>query len=308
MDSEFRILNIEIRNVFVFVLITLMTHVGYSQNSPILKFRKDNVLIGELTPVVFTYKHNSNEEVLFADSAYDFSPFEFEKIEVYSTETVDSISVDSVVYWFTTFELDIIQTLRIPVFVYLANDSIPVFSNIDSIRLTEVIPVMSDTLKVKENTNLQEVESEFNYPIFSIVLGGGLCLGLILILIFRKKIVLFFKLKMMKKQYLSFLNDIDKSTQNFLNDESNDNLEILIIIWKSYLEKLKSEPFTKLSSKELETLIENEKVVESLKKADGMLFGNIKFENPFSQIEDLKKYAEQEYAYKVDFLKNERGN
>lgn len=308
MNSEFRILNIELRSVLVFSLMIMITCVSYSQEIPTLKFQKDSVLIGELTPVKFTYKHDSSEEVLFVDSLYDFSPFEFEKKEVYPTKTVDSLSIDSVVYWLTTFELDKIQTLRIPVFIFTKGDSIPFYSNVDSIRLTEVITVISDTLKLKENTDLQEVKSEFNYPIFSIVGGVILVISLFLSIVFWKKIILFFKLKKMKKRHSIFLNSIDFALQKFSKEESNNNLESLIVIWKLYLEKLIKKPITKLSTKELESLIENKEVIESLKKTDGMLFGNVKFENALVQIEGLKNYAELAYVDKVDLLKNEGRN
>ena len=88
MGGIFQIVNFDIRSAFALLLFAFCSHLGMSQNSPILKFQKDSVLIGELTPVNFTYKHSADEEVIFADSTFDFTPFEFEKIEVYSTKTL----------------------------------------------------------------------------------------------------------------------------------------------------------------------------------------------------------------------------
>ena len=130
-------------HIIISILLFVISFISNAQNKPTLKFEKDSVLIGELTSVHFSYMHKIEEEVIFADSTYDFTPFEFEKLEVFNTRSTDSTSYDSVVYWLSTFELDKIQVLRLPVYIYSQNDSIPIYSNYDSIRLTELISVMS---------------------------------------------------------------------------------------------------------------------------------------------------------------------
>ena len=305
MNFKFQILNTRLKSVTALFLFFLISQFAISQNSPALKFQKDSVLIGEPTPVSFVYLHKSKEEVLFADSTFDFAPFEFSKIEIFSTLTRDSISKDSVVYWLSTFEIDKIQTLKLPVFIFTKNDSIPVFSNLDTIILTEVIGNITQESKIIENTDIQNVESEFNYPIFSIVLGGLIVITFLLLIIFRKKIILYFKLKKLDKSNQKFLILFDELQLNFEKNQSQDNLENLIVCWKSQLEKLINQPITKLSTKELIPIIPSKEIIEILRKSDGLIFGNISFENSINQTNTLKAFIETEYLNKIEELKNE---
>lgn len=271
-----------------------MSVVSHAQKAkPVLKFLYDSILIGEPTPVSFSYQHKPSEKVVFPDSTFDFSPLEYDHRDVFTTNT-DSMSTDSAIYWLSTFEIDLIQTLKLPVFIYNKKDSIPYYSNEDTIYLTEMIPVVSDTLKIKENTTIQEVDSEFNYPIYSIVFGVLALIALIFGFLFKGKIGLYFKMKKLIRNHEKFINEFDTKLSGFESSNNKDDLESLTIIWKSYLEKLLQIPLTKLSTKEIQSLIENVEVIEILKETDGMLFGGIELKN--SDLDTLKTFAIDKYT------------
>ena len=303
MNSRFAKKMAGCRFFFIVFISFISTGVSFAQEIPQLRFHKDSVLIGDPTSVSFVYYHNSDRKILFPDSTYDFSPFEFERVEVFPTVTTDSISKDSVVYWLSTFEIDKVQYLKLPAFVYTKKDSIPVFSNTDTIHLTEVITTPSDTLKIKENTNLQPVESEFNYPIFSIVVGTIVVIIVVLLLLFSKKIRNHFLLKKLERNHIAFLSKFDTLLSTYKQDDTKKNLEKLVGIWKLNLEQIMKQPITKLSTKELSACIDDETILTILKDVDGKLFGGIAL-NSSTELMKLKNYTELQYLIKTEELKH----
>ena len=75
---------------------------------------------------------------------------------------------------------------------------------IDSILLTELAPMVSDTTTLIANTNYEAVNRFFNYPLLYIILGSLAVITIILLLIFGKKIIRFLKLRKLRKEYENF--------------------------------------------------------------------------------------------------------
>ena len=288
--------------LFFLSILTISALTAISQQKPTLNFLNDSVLIGEPTPISFSYHHKSDLEVLFPDSTFSFSPFEFERKAIFTTKT-DSLSKDSCIYWLSTFELDKIQTLKLPVFVFNKKDSIPVYSNIDTIILTEVITVVSDTLQIKENVDYQNVETNFNSILFIIVFGSIIIILSVLGILFRKKIILFFKVRKLKKSYEKFTSDYKSSITNYESSKDVKTLESLITVWKSYVEKTTGIPLTKLSTKEIQQSIDNPAIIELLKTVDGEVFGGIK--SPNYNFKSLEEYANAMFNQKMNELQND---
>jgi len=81
--------------------------------------------------------------ILFPDSTFSFAPFELQKKIYFPTSTKNGISRDSVIYYLATYEVDSIQTLKLPVYVVNPMDCTAVFSNTDSVffqNLVKAIP------------------------------------------------------------------------------------------------------------------------------------------------------------------------
>src|SRR5688500_9661894 len=79
-------------------------------------FFLDSLKIGDQTGFYLTAKYPSNLNIIFPDSTYNFSPFEYERKRYFPTQTTKGESYDSVVYFLSTFEVDSVQTLSLPVF------------------------------------------------------------------------------------------------------------------------------------------------------------------------------------------------
>lgn len=290
------------KNIFLTISLFILSILSFAQEKPTLKFNNDSVLIGEPTPVSFSYRHNKNLDVLFPDSTFNFTPFEYEYREIFNTET-DSLSTDSCVYYLSTFELDKVQTLKLPVFIFNKKDSIPVYSNEDNITLTEVITTISDTLKIKENANFVKVSTDFNSLLFSIILTSILVILLVLGILFKNKIILFFRIRKLKKANEKFEVTFNEAVNNYLKSATPNNLEKTVTIWKSYIEKTTAIPYTKLSTKEIQEIIEDQSIIELLKTVDGELFGGIKQKE--YDFNELNKFANSMFNQKMNELQND---
>src|SRR5687767_1484774 len=121
------------RNILLFAFFVL-TNVCFSQNV-IVKggFLTDSIKIGEEAAFYLSARYPSKLSVLFPDSTFAFTPFEFQKKIYFATETTDTISVDSAVYFMTTFEVDREQVLRLPVYVINPADCTQFLSEADTI-------------------------------------------------------------------------------------------------------------------------------------------------------------------------------
>src|SRR4051812_39421950 len=173
-------------------------------------FLSDSVSIGQSVPYILTARYPRTMQVLFPDSVYSFTPFEISAQKFFPTITTGKSSYDSVVYLLTSFEIDIIQQLRLPVFVVQEKDCVPVFPPLDRISLRHQVAsvpdsVAVDKLPLKVNTAYQKVKWILNYPIALIAIGSLLVILIIVWLIFGKKIRKYFALKRLNKGYQDFL-------------------------------------------------------------------------------------------------------
>jgi hypothetical protein len=80
-------------------------------------FLSDSLKIGEETAFYLSSRYPSEFTVLFPDSTYSFAPFEYSRKVYFPTRTKNGQSVDSTVYYLSTFEIDSIQTLSLPSFI-----------------------------------------------------------------------------------------------------------------------------------------------------------------------------------------------
>ena len=120
-------------------------------------FIEDSIQVGDVVSYNLKVTYPDNIEVLLPDSNYNYGPFEYID-KLYLSTVNDSIfNYDEVTYKFTSFNLDSIQFLKLPVFIINSGDSLVMNSNTDSIFLMEFIKELSDSLNVKSNTKFSFV-------------------------------------------------------------------------------------------------------------------------------------------------------
>lgn len=270
-------------------------------------FFKDSLRVGDQTGFFLAAEYPSDLNILFPDSTYSFVPFEYERRKYFPTETSDGKSYDSVVYYLSTFEIDRIQSLNLPVYRLNAMDCTSYYSPRDSILLTSLVQNVPDTipaqdLPLKVNVAYQNVLYLFNYPIFVLVTVVVLVLVITGWLFFGKRILKHFRIKRMQKAHQKFLDAYNTSLESIKHTFSSITTESALSHWKKYMEQLESRPYTKLTTRETLLLEKDEQLGRNLHAVDGAIYGhNTSVMEP---LEQLKKTADQRFTQKLEEVRH----
>lgn len=289
-------------NAIIFFLFAQIS--AYSQEIKVSGgFVKDSIQIGEPVGYYLTASYPKALTVLFPDSTYNFAPFEFNKKLFSPTVTTNGISYDSVVYYLSTFEIDSIQSLNLPVFVTTARDCTAFNPVPDSIYLIEVITSPPDSveaqkLPLKTNTLYERVFTQFNYIIL-LIAGGILLIAIIAGWgIFGKKIIQYFKIRELKKKYHKFATEFTTQINQLAETFSPELAEQTVLTWKKYMEGLSKIPYTKYTTPEINESFAGNTIGPSLASIDRMTYGGIKPDS-LDSFQQLKSEAENTFQKKI---------
>jgi hypothetical protein len=265
-------------------------------------FLSDSLKIGEQTAYYLSARFPSDLTVLFPDSTYSFAPFEYEKKEYYITSTRQGISRDSAVYYLTTFEVDRVQFLRLPVFVVHASDCTAVQTPPDSvliIQLVEQVPdtVTADKLPLRMNTAYQEVHYDLNFWLIVISIAAIVVLAIIIWLVFGKRIRRYFKARRLEKNHADFLETYAQLLKQLQTAFSALTAESALVTWKKYMEQLESRPYTKLTTRETLKLVKEPRLSEDLGRIDKAIYGHDTA--VIQPLENLKRFADDQFRKKM---------
>ncbi len=291
--------------LFVCLLVSLLTS---GQEVKVRgHFSADSIQIGKPVSYYLSARYPEKKTVLFPDSSYSFAPFEFQKKKYVPTVTKDGISYDSVIYTLTTFEIDSLQTLSLPVFVVEEQDCTRVVPDTDTIIFDKTVENLPDStqlakIPLKTNTNYWNVSWLLNYPLLSII--GGVVILLLVIgwLVFGRRIRNHFLRKRLEKNHRVFLENFTTWIERTETDGSSKSAETALFIWKKYVEDLLGRPYTKFTTKEISRYESDPHLIESLWAIDRMIYaqqsqGKGLFAN-------LKRYSEDQYFKKLEEIKN----
>ncbi len=267
-------------------------------------FLSDSVKIGELVPYSLSFKDKRNRAIIFPDSTYDFSPFELFDKAYFDTQSDTINSIDSAVYYLATFEIDTVQKLSVPVFLYTGSDSLEIFADIDSIVLDQVVTQMPDSVALEETAAFQAVSTEFNYPYWIIGLITLGVIALVVMFIWGKEIRKRIKLYWLQKRLAKFYEQFDQELSNISENSTQQDIEQVLKFWKEYMESLESIPYTKLTTKELVQIQQNASLEETLKSIDRSIYSRIKVEVLQDDFDFLKDYSTDRYNHVTEVIKN----
>lgn len=271
-------------------------------------FLKDSVRVGESVGYYLSAAYPQKLTVLFPDSTFTFLPFEFGKKELSPTHTENGISHDSVVYYLSTFEIDKIQYLSLPVFVTAARDCTAYTPLRDSIFLAEMVltppsdSTQAQNLPLKTSTTYQQVFSQFNYIMLVAAVGLFIIFSVVIWIVFGKRIAKYFKLKKLQKSHLKFLQTYSEHFQQLNTIFSAEKTEAVMSLWKKYLEQLEQKPYTKLTTRETLQMEPNETLGINLKIIDRAIYGNQT--SVHEPLMELRKFAEERFIKKLEEVKH----
>ena len=268
---------------------------------------KDSAAIGEIVPYILTASYPRDKQVVFPDSTFSVAPFELSGKRFFPTRSLDGASYDSAVYFVSTFEIDSIQVLRLPVFLVTAADSTAVYARPDSLRLRYRVTIPLDSVAVeklplKANTAYQRVKWLFNYPVLMMVAVVLAIVSIIAWLVFGKQIRRFFALRRLRKAYENFQQRYTQALETLGSEASSRRAEEALVMWKKYMEELEQFPFTKSTSREILRRYSSDLLASALRNIDRAIYGG--YDASHDPFVFLKTYSRQQFEKREAELKN----
>lgn len=270
-------------------------------------FLSDSLKIGEETAFYLSAHYPSELNVLFPDTTFGFTPFEFKKRNYSPTHSENGVSVDSAVYYLTTFEVDRLQYLELPVFLVQPQDCTMVQTPRDSIRITQLVSQVPDSLSadklpLKMNTAYHEVSWQFNFWIALIALGILIIIALIVFIFFGKQIRVWLLARKLQRKHFQFLETYNAIVSQLKNSFSSMTTESALSTWKKYMEQLEARPYTKLTTRETLHLLNDEALAKTLSTVDRAIYGHNT--SVIESLETLKSIADQRFSKKLEEVKH----
>ncbi len=271
------------------------------------QFLADSLSIGEAIPYSLTVHYPRSRQVLFPDSTFSFAPFEISKKKFFVTKTVGEDSYDSVVYLLTTFEIDSIQRLQLPIFILQGKDCVAVYARPDSIFLQYRVASVPDSVSVeklplKTNTDYLKVNWIFNYPVFVFIGAGILVTGIVLWIVFGKRIRKYFALRRLHKDYQEFIINFNRILEKLGAEFTLRKAEEALVVWKRYMEDLEKSPYTKFTSKEIKQMAGDTLLDQALRSIDRGIYGGVT--SPLESFKFLQSYSQDRLKKKEEEVKN----
>lgn len=243
-------------------------------------------------------RYPSRLNLLFPDSTYGVAPFELLSRTYFPTRSDSLYSVDSVVYTLTAFFPDSLLSLRLPVYMVQGRDSLPLWTQPDSIFVVSILPprLAADSLAFEADTAYVEVHYPFNYP-YAILGFIGLSVFVFAgVAVFGKSVRRKIKLWFLQRRYSNFEEEYSGTLSRFLAGDPAARPDELLLIWKSYLEELEKKPYTKLTSQEIADSNANGKLwLKVLRPIDRSIYGYHGGEDLSNSLEELRNLARQKY-------------
>lgn len=260
-------------------------------------FLTDTIEIGKPFQYSLSVRHRPNVEVIFPDTARDFSPFLVRTIEIFSTRTDARGSLDSSVYTLISFETRPTQTLQVPILLLRTpTDSAVVRSNVDTIRLRERIQTQRpDTLRLSTNTSVVPLRQQMNYPLLMTILVGLCALAGVLFLFFGGTIRTRVRRYQLYRQYLNFQRAFNRLARNTGPETAHEDAGRAVVIWKKYMERLERKPFTSLTTREIVELVQDNRLADALKEIDGVIYGGVYSDQTQQSLRVLIEVADSAY-------------
>lgn len=289
----------------VLLLCVLIPQVLQAQDADVVVrggFVSDSMKIGEQTAYYLSAHYPRNHTVLFPDSTHLFTPFEYSRKTYFPTNTTAGISADSTVYYLTTFEVDRVQYLRLPVYILQGRDCTMVQTARDSILITQLVSHVPDSVSVQQlplkmNTSWQKVAFDLNTWLIAIIVVVVVVLAVVLWLLFGKRIRKYLQARRLQKNHAAFLHAYNALLGQLREAFSPPATESALAAWKKYMEQLESRPYTKLTTPETVRLIQEPSVTGDLSRIDKAIYGHST--TVVASLENLKTFADQQFKRKL---------
>ncbi|PIB35867.1 hypothetical protein BFP72_10910 [Reichenbachiella sp. 5M10] len=265
---------------------------------PTGQFLQDSLQIGEEVEYSLAIKYPRDWQIIFPDSTYGYMPFEYSSHR-YTPTSIDSTwAYDSVIYTVSTFEIDLVQKLQLPIYVLQKGDSIKILSDFDSIYLQPMIQVLPDSIALRSNVAFEALDYSLNYLYLGIGAGLFVLLVLGILFFFGKNIRARYKVYLLSREYKRYQLRWTTAVQAIQSSEDTQAIEALLLVWKSYMESLENKPYTKYTTKEILLTGYADTLQEVLQTIDQSIYGKLTIEDLHHNLEVMNQYTAERFDVK----------
>jgi len=286
----------------ILCFLMLLSNMELQAQAPQGNFVEDSIAVGIPVDFVLTYSHDPALQVLFPDSTHNYAPFELLDKKYFPTITAEGQSRDSVIYTLTSFELEEIQKISLPISIAEETGTKVIYAPTDSIYMVPMLEALPDSVPLLTNTTMLLISTQFNYPVLLMILGGVMAVLLVALLLFGKRIRRYYRLKRLDKKHLSFGATFDQLVKE---PNKKGNAEQALLLWKHYSGELLAQPLASYTTREIKKLIPGEALNQSLKLIDKAIYAGFDSEQLRESFGLLKTQAAEYYQKKVEEIKNE---
>jgi hypothetical protein len=269
-------------------------------------FISDSTRVGEEVLFYLTAQYPREQQIVFPDSTFAFTPFELKKKDYFPTSTRDTLSYDSAVYALRTFEINTVQSLRLPVYKVNVLDCTRVYSNRDTIALRLLVQNLPDSLMadlpLKATTAYQHVEKQINTPLIIVIASFVIILTGIGWVVFGPAIRRYYRIRNLQRIHEAFSETYIRYVTSVQSRFTPSDTEAAVVTWKKYMEQISRTPYTKLTTKETAQLEKDELLVKNLRIVDSAIYGTNT--NVIDSLQSLKSYADKRFNSVMTEVKN----
>jgi hypothetical protein len=262
-------------------------------------FLKDSAKIGERVPYILKASYGKGYNVVFPDSTYDYSPFEFLEKKTFISYTDEGVTLDSAVYYISNFSLDPITEFSLPVFQVFKYDSLEHRPLEASLALQLIIDEIPQEPIFQENNVYQPLETDYNYPLWIAVFIGILILAGLLMFFFGKSIQRQWQIYLEKRKYSRFTRRWEKAEQAFAANPAMEHADELLGLWKTYMEHLKNKPFRDWTTTEISEFLKNKEIIKDFREIEMIIYAGKEGKDLSQACKNLRNICTDTYNQKI---------
>jgi hypothetical protein len=268
---------------------------------------KDSLVLGEPFTYALRITYPAKYEVIFPDSNYIQYPLEWIGKSFSNTVCKDGMCTDSIQYFLRTFSNDSLLAPNIPVFIFANNHHDTLFIHPEPTTLVvKKLNTAHENYVWQEDSMYLNVPYSINYWYYGLVAACILFSILMMYWIAGPYIFRRIKLFNLGLNHKRYIKEFDAQVQIFSRQKEATDLEKCVTIWKSYLTKLETKPYTTLTTKELNTMQDMEDVIMPLQNLDRFLYGGLRQNESMESLNALRRFSNKRFLKKKKEVRDAR--
>lgn len=268
---------------------------------------KDSIVLGEPFMYTISITYPPKYEIALPDSQDIPKPLEWIGKTYFNTVCKDSLCKDSIQYFLRTFNTDSILIPNIPVYIFSGNrhDTLFIHPALKELIIKKLRRANGE-FNWHEDATYMELTPSINYWYYGAIAFVILIIAVIMLVLVGPIILRRIKLFNMGLNHQRYVKDFDDQIQEFNEHKRATDLEKCITIWKSYLTRLESKPYTTLTTTELKDMQDMEDVITPLRNLDRFLYGGLRQNETMESLNALRRFSNRRFLKKKKELRDVR--